>query len=189
MGLLFRIIKRLFLFVTELIKDSLIDEPDQNQVLVGIANLLIILSWLGGFGIAIYLLVWAISLEILLKTLLVAYLAAYVWSKFCIHLTPSEQEMYLIGSTVGLTVLIGALIQIRRMPEADGKALLIYWIFLLIVGFILWGITLFNVTYAAKVKPVLAIKKMEYKQRFRITKIPKEITANNPVQAYLKKLK
>lgn len=189
MGLLFRIIKRLFLFVTELIKDSLKDSPYQNQVLVGIANLLIILSWLGGFGIAIYLLVWAFSLEILLLSLLIAYLAAYAWSKCCNYFTPFVQEVYLIGSSVGLTVLIGALIQIRRMPEADGKALLFYWIFLLIVGFILWGITLFNVTYAAKVKPVLAIKKIEYKQRFRITKLPNEIPTNNPAQAYLKKLK
>lgn len=188
MGLLFRIIKWLYLFVTQLIKNSLIDDPYQNQVLVGIANLLTIIAILFGFGIALYLLVWAISLEILLKTLLLAYLAALAWEKFSSLLTPSEQEMYLIVSTVGLTVLIGAVIQIRRMPLADGNTLLFYWIFLLIFGFILWGITVFKVATAAKAKPVLAIKKIEYKQRFRITKIPKEITANNPAQAYLKKL-
>lgn len=189
MGLLFRIIKRLYLFVTQLIKNSLIDDLYYNQVLVGIANLLTIFAWLLGFGAAIYLLVWAISLEILLRTLLLAYLAALAWEKFSHHLTPSEQEMYLIGSSVGLTVLIGATIQIRRMQWADGKALLIYWLFLLIVGFIFWGITVFNVTYAAKIKPVLAIKKIEYKRRFRITKLPNEIPTNNPAQAYLKKLK
>lgn len=117
-----------------------------------------------------YLLVWAISLEILLKTLLVAYLAALAWSKFCHYFTPFEQEMCLIGSSVGLTVLIGAAIQIRRMPEADGNTLLFYWIFLLIFGFIIWGITVFNVIKTAELKPVLTINKIEYKQRFRTTK-------------------
>lgn len=189
MGLLFRIIKRLYLFVTGLIRYTLTDEPYYNQVPVRIANLLIIIAWLLSFGAAISLLVWAISLEILLRTLLIAYLAAYAWSKLSHRFTPFEQEMYLIGSSVGLTVLIGATIQIRRMQWADGKSLLIYWLFLLIVGFIFWGITVFNVTYAAKVKPVLAIKKIEYKQRFRITKLPNEIPTNNPAQAYLKKLK
>lgn len=189
MGLLFRIIKRLYLFVTQMIRHTLNDEPYYNHLPVRIANLLIIFAWLVSFGAAISLLVWAISLEILLRTLLLAYLAALAWEKFSHHLTPIEQEMYLIGSSVGLTVFIGAAIQIRRMQWADGKALLIYWLFLLIVGFILWGITVFNVTYAAKVKPVLAIKKIEYKQRFRITKLPNEIPTNNPAQAYLKKLK
>jgi hypothetical protein len=39
------------------------------------------------------------------------------------------------------------------------------------------------------VKPVLAVRKIEYKQRFRITKLPPEIPANNQAQAYLRKLK
>lgn len=189
MGLLFRIIKRLYLFVTGLIKNSLIDDNYYNQVLVGIANLLTIFAWLLGFGAAIYLLVRAISLEILLKTLLIAYLAALVWSKFCHRFTPFGQEMYLIGSTVGLTVLIGTSIQLHRMPLADGNTLKIYWLFLLIIGFILWGITVFNVYRAAKPKPVLAMKKIEYKQHFRITKIPQEIPTQNPAQGYLKKIK
>ena len=77
MGLLFRIIKRLYLFVTGLIRHTLNDEPYYNQVPVRIANLLIIIAWLVSFGAAISLLVWAISLEILLRTLLIAYLAAY----------------------------------------------------------------------------------------------------------------
>lgn len=189
MGLLCRIIKWLGLTVNRLVSNSLIDDPDQNPLLVEFANLGIILFWLFCFVSAIYLIVWAISLEILLRTLLLAYLAALVWSKFCHRFTAFGQEMYLIVTTVGLTVLIGTQIQLHRMLRADVNTLKIYWIFLLIFGFILWGITLFNVTYAAKAKPVLAINKIEYKQRFRITKLPNEIPANNPVQAYLKKLK
>lgn len=189
MGLLGIIIKWLYLTVTKLIRNSLIDDPYENQVFVKIANLVTIFAWLFCFGCAIYLLVWAISLEILLKTLLTAYLFAYVWSKFCHRFTPFEQEMYLIVSTVGLTVLIGTEIQLHRMPSADVNTLKIYWLFLLIIGFIIWGITVFNVTQAAKPKPVLATKKIKYKQHFRTTEINKEIPTNNPAQAYLKKLK
>ncbi len=49
--------------------------------------------------------------------------------------------MYLIGSTVGYTVLIGAAIPIHRMPWTDGKTLFCYWTFLLTFGLIIWGIT------------------------------------------------
>lgn len=189
MGLLCRIIKWLCLTVNRLVSNSLIDDPDLNPLLVEFANLGIHLFWLFCFVSTIYLIVWAISLEILLRTLLLAYLSAYVWSKFCHRFTAFGQEMYLIVSTVGLTVLIGTQIQLERMLEVDVNTLKIYWIFLLIVGFILWGITVFNVAQAAKPKPVLATKKIEYKQRFRITKLPNEISTNNPAQAYLKKLK
>ena len=189
MGLLCRIIKWLGLTVNRLVSNSLIDDPDQNPLLVEFANLGIILFWLFCFVSAIYLIVWAISLEILLRTLLLAYLAALVWSKFCHRFTAFGQEMYLIVTTVGLTVLIGTQIQLHRMLRADVNTLKIYYLFLLIVGFILWGITVFNVNRAAKPKPVLATKTLEYKQRFRVTKLPSEIPANNPAQAYLKKLK
>ena len=189
MGLLCRIIKWLCLTVNRLVSNSLIDDPDLNPLLVEFANLGIHLFWLFCFVSTIYLIVWAISLEILLRTLLLAYLSAYVWSKFCHRFTAFGQEMYLIVTTVGLTVLIGTQIQLHRMLGADVNTLKFYWIFLLIVGFILWGITVFNVAQAAKPKPVLATKTLEYKQRFRVTKLPNEIPANNPAQAYLKKLK
>ena len=189
MGLLCRIIKWLYLNITKLISHSLVDDPYGNPILVEFTKLGIILLWLFCFGGAIGLIIWAISLEILLKTLLSAYLAAYVWSKFCHRFTPFGQEMYLIVTTVGLTVLIGTQIQLHRMLGADVNTLKIYYLFLLIVGFILWGITVFNVNRAAKPKPVLATKTLEYKQRFRVTKLPSEIPANNPAQAYLKKLK
>ena len=97
--------------------------------------------------------------------------------------------MYLIVSTVGSTVLIGTEVQLKRMQWASGNHLLVYWILLLIVGFIIWGVTVFNVTYAAKPEPVLATKTVEYKQHFHTTNIPKEIPTTNPAQAYLKKLK
>lgn len=189
MGLLCRIIKWLGLTVNRLVSNSLIDDPDLNPLLVEFANLGIHLFWLFCFVSAIYLIVWAISLEILLRTLLGAYLSAYVWSKFCHRFTAFGQEMYLIVTTVGLTVLIGTQIQLHRMQKADVNTLKIYWIFLLIVGFILWGITVFNVNRAAKPKPVLVTKTLEYKHHFCTTEIPKEILTTNPAQAYLKKLK
>lgn len=189
MGLLCRIIKWLYLNITKLISHTLVDNPDINPLLVLFANLGIILLWLFGFGASLYILVKAISLKILVRALLTAYLAAYAWSKFCHRFTPSVQEMYLLVTTVGLTVLVGTAIQLHRMQWASSNNLLVYWIFLLILGFIIWGITLFNVTKAAKKLPGLAIKKIESKQRFRITKIPKEISATNPAQVYLKKLK
>jgi hypothetical protein len=188
MGLLGRILRRLYLIVTKIIKNSLIDDPYGNQTVIFLCNLLTVIVEIAYFGIAMYLLVWAISLEIFMKALILAYFEALVWSKFSKHFTSFGQEMYLIGSTVGYTVLVGMAIQISRMPWADGNTLLFYWIFLLIGGFIIWGITLFNVSKAV-VKPVLAVKKIEYKQRFRITKLPPEIPPNNQAQAYLKKLK
>lgn len=191
MGLLFRIIHRLYLIATKLINNSLIDDPyyEYNVLLVWLANFFIVIAIVSGFGIVIYILVWAISLEIFMKALILAYFEALVWSKFSKHFTSFGQEMYLIGSTVGYTVLVGTAIQFHRLQWADGNTLLFYWIFLLILGFIIWGVTLFNVFKAARVKPVLAIKKIEYTQRFRSTKLPQEIPTQNQAQAYLKKLK
>lgn len=189
MGLLFRIIQRLYLVVTKIIKNSLIDDPYGNQTAICFCNLLTVIVEIAYFGLAMYLLVWAISLEILVKALILAYFEALVWSKFSKHFTSFGQEMYLIGSTVGYTVLVGTAIQISRLQWADGNTLLFYWIFLLIGGFIIWGVTVFNVSKAARVQPVLAVKKIEYKQRFRITKLPPEIPLNNQAQAYLKQLK
>lgn len=188
MGLLFRVLKKLYLIGVWIIQASLIDDPYQNQVFVGIANFLTILALLFGFGIALYLLVKAVSLKIFLDALLIAYWLAWNWEQLGNDLTSFAQEMYLICSTLGYTVIFGTLIQIHRMQWADAKALLFYWLFLLILGFILWRVTVFNVATAG-VKPVLAIRKIEYKQRFRLTKIPKEIPPNNQAQAYLKKMK
>lgn len=190
MGLLGRILRWLYLIVTKIIKNSLIDDPyyEYNVLLVGLTNFFIVIAIVSNLGIVLYMLVWTISLEILVKALILAYFEALVWSKLSKHLTSFGQEMYLIGSTVGYTVLVGMAIQISRMPWADGNTLLFYWIFLLIFGLIIWGITLNNVSKAV-VKPVLAVRKIEYKQRFRITKLPPEIPTNNQVQAYLKKLK
>ena len=189
MGLLCRIIKWLYLNITKLISHSLVDDPDLNPLLVEFANLLIILIWLCVFGASLHLLIKAISLQILVRALLTAYLAAYAWSKFCHRFTPFGQEMYLLVTTVGLTVLIGTAIQLHKMQWASSNNLLVYWILLLILGFIIWGITLFNVNRAAKKLPGLAIKKIETKRCFRITKIPKEVSTTNSAQAYLKKLK
>ena len=191
MVLLFRIIQRLYLIVTKLIHNSLIDDPyyEHNVLLVWLANFFIVIAIVSGFGIVLYMLVWAVSLAIFLDVLFIAYLSAWLWENLCKHFTSFEQEMYLIGSTVGHTVLFGTIIQIHCMQWADGKTLLFYWIFLLILGFIIWGVTVFHVSKAATVKPVLAIKKVEYKQRFRITKLPPEIPTINQAQAYLKKLK
>lgn len=189
MGLLCKIIKLFFRFVTKLIKNSLLDEPYGNQTLIFLANAVIIFAWLFGFGCALYLLVWAVSLKILLTALFVAYLAAFGWSKLCRHLSASEQEAYLLASTVGLTVIFGTAIQLTRMPSADGRTLLVYWIILLIFGFALWGITLINISTATEVERFLTPKQIVLKQRFRTTVIFREIPAANAVQAYLKKMK
>ncbi len=190
MGLLVRILQRLYRLGAGIIQASLIDEPySENQMLVRIANLFIIIAIVGGFGGALYALVWAISLEIFVKALLLAYLSAWVWSKFGQQFTSFEQEMYLIGSTVGYTVLIGTAIQINRMPQADDKTLVLYWTFLLIWGFILWGLTISKTTGLAKNKPRFLINQIKYKKRFRQTKIAKEVTSLEQAQAYLKGLK
>lgn len=189
MGLLCRILRLLFRLFTKIIKNCLIDDPYANQLFIWIANLLISLAIVVDFSLAIYMFVYAISLQIFVKALIIAYLEALGWSKFSGHFTSFGQEMYLIGSTVGYTVLVGIAIQIQRMQWADGNTLLFYWIFLLIGGFSGWGITLFNVSKAVRVKPVLAVNKIEYKQRFRITKLSKELPTTNQVQAYLKKMK
>ena len=189
MGLLCKILKLFFLFVTKLIKNSLLHDPYGNQTLIFLVNALTIFAWLFGFGCTLYLLVWAVSLKILLTALFVAYLAAFGWSKLSRHLSASEQEAYLLSSTLGLTVIFGTLIQLSRMPSADGHALLVYWIILLIFGFVLWGITLFNVSTATKVEKVLTPKQIVYKQRFRTTNISPETPPPNSAQAYLKNIK
>lgn len=189
MGLLCKILKLVFLFVAKVIKNSLLHDPYGNQTLIFLANAVTIFAWLFGFGCALYLLVWAVSLKILLTALFVAYLAAFGWSKLSHYLSASSQEAYLLGSTVGLTVIFGTLIQLSRMPSADGRALLIYWLFLLICGFVLWGITLCNVSTATKVERVLTPKQFVYKQSFRTTNIFPETPPANRVQAYLKKMK
>lgn len=189
MGLLCKIIKLFFRFVTKLIKNSLLDEPYGNQEVIFLANTVTIFAWLFGFGFALYLLVWAVSLKILLTALLVAYLAAFGWSKLSRHLSASSQEAYLLSSTVGLTVIFGTAIQLSRMASADGRALLIYWLFLLICGFVLWGITLYNVSTATQVEKVLTPKQIVLKQRFRTTNISPEAPPANLAQAYLKKMK
>lgn len=191
MGLLGRILNRLYFICSKLIQKSLIDGPDSeyHALLVFLVNGLIIIADICVFCLALYMLVWAVSLRIFLDALLNAYLLAWSWEQFGKEFTSFEQEMYLIVSTVGYTVLMGAAIQINRMPWADGKTLFVYWTFLLIIGFIIWLFTVFNVTKAAGLKPVLAIKNIEYKQRFRLTKITKEIPTENQAQAYLKKMK
>lgn len=189
MGLLCKILKLFFRFVAKVIKNSLLHDPYGNQTLIFLSNTVIIFAWLFGFGCALYLLVWFVSLKILLYSLFVAYLAAFGWSKLCRHLSASEQEAYLLSSTVGLTVIFGTLIQLSRMPSADGRALLIYWIILLILGFSLWGITLYNVSTATKVEKVLTPKQIVLKQRFRTTIILKEAPPADSAQAYLKNMK
>ena len=189
MGLLCKILKLVFRFVAKVIKNSLLDDPYGNQTLIFLSNTVIIFAWLFGFGFALYLLVWFVSLKILLTALFVAYLAAFGWSKLSHHFSASEQEAYLLGSTVGLTVIFGTLIQLSRMPSADGHTLLVYWTILLIFGFVLWGITLFNVSTATKVEKVLTPKQIVFKQRFRTTIILKETPPANLAQAYLKKMK
>lgn len=174
---------------SKIIQSCLIDDDYENQVLVWFANLFTVIALLAGFGLALYMLIFAISLEIFLKALLIAYLAALAWEKFSKHLTSFAQEMYLLMSTVGYTVLVGTAIQIHRLPGADAKTLLFYWIFLLSFGFIIWGVTVFNVTNSPEFKTVLSVQKREYKHRFRRTQIAEDIPTENQAQAYLKKIK
>lgn len=189
MGLLIRIIELFSLFVIKLVKSSLTDDPDGNSIVIFIVNALVILAWLVGLGMALALLILAVSLKILLYALLLAYLAAFGWSKFCRYLSAGGQETYLLCSTVGLTVLIGTTIQLHKMPSADAHTLLVYWIFLLVMGFILWGITLFNVSTPTAVDPVFSPGRIQYTQRFRTTNISPEIPTINSAQAYLKNMK
>ena len=189
MGLLCKILKLFFRFVTKLILNSLTDDPYGNQEVIFLANTVTIFAWLFGFGFALYLLIWAVSLKILLTALLVAYLAAFGWSKLCRHLSASSQEAYLLSSTVGLTVIFGTAIQLYRMPSADGRTLLVYWIILLLFGFALWLITLINIPTATEVERFLTSKPIVYKRRFRTTEISRETPAANAVQAYLKNMK
>lgn len=191
MGLLFRILKRLYLIGSRIIQNSLINDPyyEYNVLLVWLANFSIVIAIVGGFGIVLYMLVWTVSLAIFLDALLIAYWLAWNWEQLSNSLTSFVQEMYLICSTLGYIVIFGTLIQLHRLQWADGKTLLVYWLFLLILGFILWRVTVFNVAKAAGGKTVLAIRKIEYKHKFYLTKIPKEIPKENQAQAYLKQMK
>ncbi len=190
MGLLCKIIDLCYLFIIKVAQISLINDPDGNSIVIFIVNALTILALLLGLGLALAVLVWAVSLKILLAALLSAYLAGFGWSKLCRRLDPSAQEMYLLLSTVGLTVLIGTAIQLKKMQSADAHNLLVYWIFLLFVGFILWGITLFNTSTTAGVEPIVFTGKIQSKQRFHTTiNVSKEISTPNPAQTYLKNLK
>lgn len=189
MGLLFRIFQSLYLIGLTIIRASLIDGSySENQFSVWLANFLTILALVGGFSLGFYLLIWAISLEIFVRALVIAYLEAWLWEKFSDKLTSLVREIYLISSTVGYTVFMGAVIQIDRMSWAGGTALVVYWIFLFIFGLTIWGITVCQVTELAEDKPGFFIKKIEYKQHFRSTKIAKKITPANQIQAYLKRM-
>ena len=189
MGLLCKIIDLCYLFIVKVAQISLINDPDGNSIVIFIVNALTILALLLGLGLALAVLVWAVSLKILLFALLLAYLAAFGWSKLCCRLAPSAQEMYLLLSTVGLTVLVGTAIQLNRMQSADAHNLFVYWIMLLIVGFSFWGITLNNVSTSAAVELIFTTGKIKSKQRFHSTNLSKEIPTPNPAQAYLKNLK
>ncbi|MBV8886591.1 MAG: hypothetical protein JO235_21705 [Chroococcidiopsidaceae cyanobacterium CP_BM_RX_35] len=184
MGLLGRILQKLYLIGLTIIKASRVDGTYENQMLVWIVNSLTILALVGGFVLTLSALVWAMSLEIFVKALLLAYLLAWLWSKFGQQFTSFAQELYLMGATVGYTVLTGADIQIQRMPWADGKALLVYWTCLLILGVIIWGITVRHTTRLAG-EP----QKIEYKQHFRSTKVTKKISTLEQAQVYLKRMK
>ncbi len=188
MGLLGRILQKLYLIGLTIIKASLVDGTYENQILVWIVNSLTILALVGGFVLTLSALIWAMSLEIFLKALLLAYLLAWLWSKFGQQFTDFEQELYLMGATVGYTVLMGTAIQIQRMPWADGMTLLVYWTFLLILGLILWGMTVRKITELAGDKLGIKIKKIEYKRHFLQTRIPKETTPTAQTQAYLKRM-
>ncbi len=191
MALLCKIIDLCYFFIIKFAQVSLINDPDGNSIVLFIVNALIILALLLGLGFALALLVLAVSLQILLMALVLAYLAAFGWSKLCRRLTPSAQEMYLLLSTVGLTVLIGTAIQLNKMQSADAHTLFVYWTFLLFVGFILWGITLCNTSTSAGVEPIVFTGKIKPKQRFHTTTInvSKEIPEPNGAQTYLKNLK
>jgi hypothetical protein len=187
-ALLCKIIDLCYFFIIKVAQISLTNDPDGNSVVIFICNALTILALILGLGLAWALLVLAVSLQILLVALVLAYLAAFGWSKICRRLTPSAQEMYLLLSTVGLTVLVGTAIQLKKMQSADAQTLLVYWIMLLIVGFSFWGITLNNVS-AAGVEPIVFTGKIKPTQRFHTTNVSKEIPESNGAQTYLKNLK
>ena len=190
MGLLCKIIDLCYLFIIKVAQISLTNDPDGNSVVIFIVNALKILALIVGLGFALAMLVLAVSLKILVFALVLAYLAAFGWSKLCRRLAPSAQEMYLLLSTVGLTVLIGTAIQLKKMQSADAHTLLVYWMFLLFVGFLLWGITLFNTLTSAGVEPIVFTGKIKPKQRFHTTiNVSKEIPEPNGAQTYLKNLK
>ncbi len=189
MGLLFRILKELYLIGTTIIKASLIDDSDyENKLRVWLANFLTILALIGLLFLALYLLVWAISLEIFVSALLLAYLEAWLWQELADGLTILVREICLVWATVGYTVLIGAAIQIDRMPWAGSTALVTYWTFLLILGLLLWRITIGRSTESAGYQPEFKLKKIGYKQHFRQTRIAENLTTDK-AQAYLRRMR
>ena len=189
MGLLFRIFKGLYLIGLTIIKASLIDDSYyDNKLRVWLANFLTILALMGLLLLVLYLFVWAISLEIFVGALLLAYLEALLWQELADGLTSLVREICLVWATVGYTVLIGAVIQIDRMPRAGSTALVIYWTFLLVLGLLLWRIAIGWVTESAGYQPELKLKKIVYKQQFRSTNI-EEIPIINQAQAYLKRMR
>lgn len=188
MSLLGRILKWLYLFVSETLSSSLIDDPYEKRLSIGILNLLIILFWLASWGTILFITVKVVGLGILGRAMLVAYIAALVWQKFSHRFPSFEQELYLLNFTFTYTLIVGAAIQTNRMRWIDGNLLIFYWLSLVIVGFTLWRITVFNVNKAVGVKSVSSLKKIEYKHHFRKTKMSNETPSSNPVQAYLKKL-
>jgi hypothetical protein len=80
-GLLFRILQRLYLFGAWIIQNSLIDDPyyEYHVLLVWLANFFIVIAIVSSLAIVLYMLVWTVSLAIFLDALLVAYWLAWNW--------------------------------------------------------------------------------------------------------------
>lgn len=188
MGLPFRILKWLYCIVSTSVQVILTDDPCENRSIV-CNNLMAFVIVLGILGIILCALVWAVSYKIFCLALLGAYIEAWIWERFSSRFTSFVQEIYLTISTIGYVVLVGATIQIQRMPWTNIYLLVLYWFFLLVFGCLIWLITVHNVSESESFLPKLAIKKIEYQHHFRTTEIPNETPSSNPVQAYLKKLK
>jgi len=189
MGLLGRIFQSLYLTGLMLIEVCLTNEPDEKPLTALAATLFKFLVVFGGLFLILSVLVWAMSFPWFLTALIFAYLSAWLWSKLSARLTILVREIYLISSTIGYTVLMGAVIQIDRLPQAGSITLGFYWIFLSLFGFLLWRITVGQVMELSGNTPGVKIRKIEYKKHFRFTQIPKEIPTLDQVQAYLKKIK
>ncbi len=142
MGLLGRIFQELYLVGLTIIKASFVDDTYyESKIIAWLTSILRLLTLVGFFVLPLYLLVWAISCKIFVQALILAYLEAWLWSKLADKLTTLVQELYLVMSTVGYTVLIGTAIQLNRMPWAGSTILVFYWILLLILGWLIWRIT------------------------------------------------
>ncbi len=119
MGLLGRIFQELYLIGLTLIKASFVDDTYyESKIIAWLTSLLRLLMLVGFFVLPLYLLVWSISFKIFVQALILAYLEAWLWSKLADKMTTLVQELYLVMSTVGYTVLIGTAIQLNRMPWA-----------------------------------------------------------------------